>query len=401
MTSKRTRAGFGHVEARGNTYRAYYTHPVTGKRIRAPHTFATKEPAWAWLAREKTAIDNGTWKSPEELAQLELARETQARLDAYTLGEYADGLMERRRAYLAPSTYRTDMTRYKAYVRPRWGDVPLKAITRRDVRAWVDRELARVGEGQRRQVTALLRVIINNAVDDEFLDVSPLPRNLVPRGKGRGVETARHAPRALSVGEVSALAEMLPQYRVLILTLAYTGLRYGEARELRRKDFDFKTGLLHVSRGVTGPAGAPSVGTPKTRAGMRDVPIPDVLAVEIRAHMDSGGVGFGPDALVFPSVLDPGRHMGMGALRLAMLRACARAGLEPCSPHDLRHTFASIAGRVAGVSERDIQAVLGHENSRMTFDYMRSDVEHGRLVTDGVAGALSRGQTGEVIKLPA
>lgn len=49
------------------------------------------------------------------------------------------------------------------------------------------------------------------------------------------------------------------------------------------------------------------------------------------------------------------------------LPAVAKAGLGNLTPHDLRHTAASLAA-AAGVSMEEVRAMLGHTSIRMTAD---------------------------------
>ena len=70
-----------------------------------------------------------------------------------------------------------------------------------------------------------------------------------------------------------------------------------------------------------------------------------------------------PDARngrVFPDLRE-------SSLRAAMANACQRAGIAHCSPHGLRHRWASV--QVAkGVPITDISAALGHADTAMTLN---------------------------------
>jgi len=75
--------------------------------------------------------------------------------------------------------------------------------------------------------------------------------------------------------QLEAIVTNLPdKYGLLVLLAAWCALRYGELAELRRSDVDLERGVIHVRRGVVRMTGEVIVGTPKTRAGVRDVAIP-------------------------------------------------------------------------------------------------------------------------------
>lgn len=82
----------------------------------------------------------------------------------------------------------------------------------------------------------------------------------------------------LSPVEVQAVARATgtEQHAALILVAAFTGLRLGELRALRRRDVDFTNRLVHVRRSHYGAAGTKE-GPPKSGQA-RSVPLIDVAA---------------------------------------------------------------------------------------------------------------------------
>ena len=48
--------------------------------------------------------------------------------------------------------------------------------------------------------------------------------------------------------------------------------------------------------------------------------------------------------------------------------AATTAGLKGIAPHELRHTCASLAIRIAGASIKAVQTMLGHKTATMTID---------------------------------
>jgi integrase len=86
----------------------------------------------------------------------------------------------------------------------------------------------------------------------------------------------------LTHGQVLALASEAGRGRLLILLLAHTGLRWGEATALRVCDIDFNRRRVDVRRAFSDVGGRVILGTPKSHQS-RTVPLPRFLAAEIAA----------------------------------------------------------------------------------------------------------------------
>ena len=80
-----------------------------------------------------------------------------------------------------------------------------------------------------------------------------------------------------------------PVYALIVRLAAFTGLRIGEVAALRIRDIDFRHGEVQVRLNKTHTSQGYIIGTPKSRAGRRDVPILDEtlfrdLDMHVRAH---------------------------------------------------------------------------------------------------------------------
>ena len=143
--------------------------------------------------------------------------------------------------------------------------------------------------------------------------------------------------------------------------LAYCGLRFGELAALRARRVDLLRRRLEVAESVTEVAGRVVFGTPKTHQ-RRWVPLPRSLAAELGAEL----AGKGPDDLVFTS--PEGGPLRVNNFRTRYFdRAAARGGLPGLTPHELRHTAASLAVS-AGANIKAVQRVLGHASASITLD---------------------------------
>ncbi len=172
-----------------------------------------------------------------------------------------------------------------------------------------------------------------------------LPREREPAGRERW----------LSAEELRDLECATPrEWWPLFATLAFTGLRIGEAQGLRGGD------VRLAERRITVHDAARRL---KTAGSVRDVPIPEPLARLLAEHLTRFPVG--PNDPMFGAPFND-----YSAARRVFSRARRRAGLQDATLHDLRHTFAVHAAQ-AGVPIPRIQKLLGHATVAMAMRYMK------------------------------
>ena len=235
----------------------------------------------------------------------------------------------------------------------------------------------------------------NRAVKDRLLGVNPaqgvdnLPR--LPRGDKRFLTHEQVAQLADAAGE---------RARLVILVLAFCGLRFGELAALRVRRVDLMRRRLEVAESVTEVGGVATFGSPKAHQS-RSVPLPRFVVEELAEHI----TGRGPDEFVFPAP-------GGGVLRLMNWRrrvfdpAARAAGLEGLTPHELRHTAVSLA-IAAGASPKDVQRMVGHASAAVTLDVYAGLFEDSlddvaaRMDAAARAAADSVRTGGQVVRLPA
>jgi integrase len=256
--------------------------------------------------------------------------------------------------HLKPSTMAATRSDVRATIKPYWGDKILADITRADVQAWV----SGMGKAARTVDTIYgrFRKFLNWCVDEGRIVTSPAKGVNLPKGHKR-----EHI--FLTVAQVGRLArEISPQFADLIWFLATTGLRFGEAAELRTKDIDVKRARVRVARSVTEVDGAMVIGPPKN-GKERTVPLTAFMAERLATRLE----GKGRDVLVFPS--ERGHHLRSNNFKTREYdTAVEAAGLpEGLWVHDLRHTAASLAVH-SGASVKSVQRMLGHASAALTLD---------------------------------
>jgi integrase len=327
---------------RGLRWRARYVDD-TGRQV--AKSYARKADAQTWLDNDITpALATGSYVAPEA--------------GKITVGAMYES-WSRAQAHISAKTAATRRSAWRSRVQPRWGGVPVADVRTSDVRAWVAK-MATEGAGVPviENAFGLLRQVLGAAVED-----SRLPRNPC---EGVKLPKRQHANRGyLSHVQVAALAGAVERQSEVVRFLAYTGLRWGEMAALRVQDFDMLRRRVNVSRSVT-ESGGLVWSTPKTWE-RRSVPFPAALSGELAALM----IGKRRDDLVFTD------QRG-GVLRNSNWRArvfqpavevCQKAdeSFPAISPHDLRHTAASLAIS-AGANVKAVQRMLGHAKASMTLD---------------------------------
>ncbi len=337
----------GHVR-----YRVRYRSP--GRRQTDRRGFRTKRDAEQFAATVEVSKLRGEYVAPSDTR--------------VTIGELGETWLANQ-THLKPSTARTVEIAWRVHVLPRWEAAPLTEVRHSDVQSWVSELSARRGATTVIRAFGVLAAILDTAVRDHRLASNP----------ARGVKLPRKVRREhvyLTHQQVHALAAAAGNNGPMVLLLAYCGLRWGEAAGLRVLDCNFTQRRIRVVNNAVEVGSKVIVGTPKNHR-RRTVPLPrfivDRLAEQCR--------GKEPDDLLFPG--PTGGHMrpprGSGGW---FENARKRAGLPRLTPHDLRHTAASLSVS-AGANVKAVQRMLGHSSAAMTLDV------YADLFDDDLEAALS------------
>jgi integrase len=335
----------------------------------ADRTFPSKTDADVWLTRKEAEILNDEWIDPDA--------------GKAPLAEYAAAWIEER-PNLRPKTIRLYKYLLRCHLEPSIGGRGVSEIKEAQVRRWrkslLDAEVSAVTTAK---AYRLLKAVMNTAVDDGLIKRNPC------RIKGAGQEKSPERA-ALTIPQVYALAEAIDQrYRALVLLGTFGSLRWGELAALRRSDLDLEACTVRIERQLTETtAGGPSFGPPKSDAGVRLVPFPDLLAADLRWHLTCFAQD-GDDGLVFTSPTGTAlRHSNF--YRRVWMKATKETGLTGIHFHDLRHTGNSLSAD-AGANLRELMERMGHASTRAALIYLHSTSERQRKIADQV-GKLARAE---------
>lgn len=189
--------------------------------------------------------------------------------------------------HLKPSALRSVESTLRVHVVPRWDGMPVGRVRHGDVQAWVTWLAGKAGPTTVLRAHGVLAGILDVAVRDRRILTNPARDVDLPRKVAR-----RHTylPRE----QVEALAEAAGEHKTLVLVLAYSGLRWGEAIGLRVRNLDMLRRRINVESNAVEVGSAIVEGTPKTHK-VRSVPIiPSLVPLLAKACE-----GKGPDDLVF------------------------------------------------------------------------------------------------------
>ncbi len=181
-------------------------------------------------------------------------------------------------------------------------------------------------------------------------------------------------------------------FRCLLTLLVTTGLRRGECVGLQWQDIDEQNLLLRVERNVTYTTKTGIVvSTPKTAKSRRPIPIMETT-MRLLLSLKQMRLREYPDVDIESSFIFPGEKgifdpKDPNAVTRRVKRFMAAHGLPDLSPHDLRHSCATLL-LGSGADIKSVQEILGHTNANTTLNfYVRSDIQQMKAATSKMANA--------------
>lgn len=294
-------------------------------------------------------------------------------------------------AGLERSTINQRKSHLEHHIQPLIGELLLSKLSVPAVRDFEDR-LRREGRSavMTKKVITSLGSIFADANERGLATRNPV-RDIRGSRKGRERRSERRQKGRVEVGvdiptrdEIKALVSALDgNWRPLLLTAIFTGMRSSELRGLRWQDVDFKRLEIRVAQRIDQYR---QVGPPKSEAGIRTIPVPPLVIntlkeLKLRQSDTSGLVFANPDG-------DARSHANI--INKGLLPAMIRAGVathtgklnsqgKPISKakytglHSLRHFYASwLINRKEdgglGLPPKMVQERLGHASIIMTMD---------------------------------
>lgn len=179
-------------------------------------------------------------------------------------------------------------------------------------------------------------------------------------------------------------------WKALFNVLITRGLRRGECVGLEWGDINPEKMLLKISRNVTIDKNSPekiNIGSTKTGEA-RTVPLSyrvyGLLMQLKREHEERFQVKLLPSAYIFCRETDPFKPLYPTDVTRHLSIFVKRHNLPDVSPHDLRHTAATLALE-SGANLKEVQQLLGHADPATTMAFYTGVTEEAqRRTVDGI-----------------
>lgn len=237
-------------------------------------------------------------------------------------------------------------------------------------------------------IYTVLRAALDGAVRDGLIArnvAAAVDRPMVPRKEAKHISAA-------DTSKLLAAAQGL-RYRSVLVLIAGTGLRRGEAVATSWSSVDLEAGTLRVEATLNRVGHDLLITEPKTDRSRRMVPLSPAMVAVLKTHKAQqaverlrAGNQWTDTGLVFATELgtavDP-----RNILRTVEL-AAKKAGLEKIGVHTLRHSAAT-AWFESGIHIKAVSDLLGHSSISITGDiYGHTSDDTARRAIDGLSGAL-------------
>ena len=188
------------------------------------------------------------------------------------------------------------------------------------------------------------------------------------------------------------------RWRPLLITAVFTGMRASELRGLPWTNVDLAAGVIHVRQRADAWG---RIGSPKSKAGKRDIPLPPIVVNALAAW--KAVCPAGELDLVLPNgngnveSLPNIWHRLWSPLQVkcGVVVTSKVNGKTITKPrygwHTLRNATASMFIQHLGWSPKRIQTVMGHSTIKMTFDlygHLFEDVAADRQAMEKLEAAI-------------
>lgn len=273
--------------------------------------------------------------------------------------------------YKAPAVTAATLENHRRIIRlyfnPIIGNIPIAQITPAHIQTCLNEVAGMSADHIKKCYNCVFRIMQQAKISRLAIE-NPVEYVTIPKGR----EKAQR--RALTPLERKLFLEACKTATNPLIYLAtyYCGLRPGEARALRWQDIDLAAGTLSVRHSIE--RGTEKLTVPKSKAGYRTIPIPNVYIDQL-ATLTHGA----PDQFVFTGT---DQHCTLQHYRAGwdkirfIMNELNGAEIhrnqiilpnidEDITPYYLRHTYCTMLAE-KGVPLKAAQYLMGHSSIQMT-----------------------------------
>ena len=253
---------------------------------------------------------------------------------------------------------------YNSHIRPQIGQRKLGKVKDSDLQKLLNKMSDNNYSNGTISITKIvLNGMFQQACRNHIIEVNPCAYLVLPAGadaKKTTVFTRSQQQLFMSFAADSKYAD-------LYLLALSTGMRCGELGALRRKDVDLKRNVIHVQRTIRFVKGGKyELSTPKSDHSVRTIPLLSNARELLRQPKYASK---NADDFIFEvngQPLDKGRITREMQRIVKLIRKSGHA-FPDCSPHTLRHSFATRCIE-AGMKPKVLQEILGHSDISITMN---------------------------------
>ena len=220
---------------------------------------------------------------------------------------------------------------------------------------------------------SILNRIMRYAVLLDIINTNPLDKVIKPKSKEIQKKDNCYTKEELNRFLTIAKKDSSQVFYTLSHTIAYTGLRIGEALALKWSDINFKDKMISVNHTLVTVDGKQVLQSPKTKASKRIISV-DQYTLKLlkewqleqkKEFFKLGKPYLHDENFIFTN--STGTVYVPTEIGKILRRLIKRNNLKPISPHGLRHTHASLMFE-SGIQPKEISDRLGHNNIKTTLD---------------------------------
>lgn len=297
----------------------------------------------------------GTFDTLAEARKQEAKAKASRRLGSMRCDEFVDHFLEGYKAKVKASSYDTAETALRLF-KSEYRGIALDQVTEIEAQRWARKNRWRV---------PVIVTLFNAARKAKLVDDNPFA-GIVSKGEGR-----KNTP-PLTVAEVEALGQAAleahgeygPMMRALLLFLAYSGMRVGEAFVLEWTDLDVEAMRIRVERRVY----RGELDTPKS--GKRRLIVLTPQARDAILGLDRSS------RTIFTA--KRGGQLSQSLLTWYMEKVNGRFGRD-VEPHELKHFAGHYLYVVLGLPARVVAVQLGHNDGGRLVEQLYGHGDVGAL----------------------